>query len=124
MIRSILKLKPRQGETRALVRYFEEENIVGSALSVPGCLAVEVQTRLPDGGDVVVTALWSSIQSYEAWLSSQDRQRSGAGMLPLLADGGESIAPARLYRVEQSGRPTYPPADPLTDPPADPEGPA
>lgn len=110
MIRSILTLKPKAGQAPALVSYFKEQNIAGDAMSVPGCLSVEVQTRIPDdagpdGDDVVVTALWSSIESYEDWLSSQARQRSGTGMLPLLATDGESVTSARLYRVEPLERP-------------------
>lgn len=105
MIRSILTLKPKTGQAPALVSYFKEQNIAGNAMSVPGCLAVEMQTRIPDdadpdGEDIVVTALWASIESYEAWLSSQERQRSSAGMLPLLATDGETVTSARLYRVE------------------------
>jgi heme-degrading monooxygenase HmoA len=110
MIRSILKLKPKSGQAPALVSYFKEQDIVGNAMSVPGCLSVEVQTRIPDEADpdcedIVVTALWSSIESYEAWLSSQERQRSGTGMLPLLATDRETVASARLYRVEPPEHP-------------------
>lgn len=117
MIRSILKLKPKTGQAPALVSYFREQNIAGNAMSVPGCLSVEVQTRIPDdadpdGEDIVVTALWSSVESYEAWLSSQERQRSGAGMLPLLATDGETVTSARLYRVEPLECPDRPILDP------------
>lgn len=102
MIRSILHLKPAPGRSRALLEYIVEQGIISRALSLEGCLSAEVETKIPDAEDVVVTALWTSIEAYEAWLQSPARLRSGAGMLPLLDADGHEVSGAWLYQIEQA----------------------
>ncbi|MBZ7927165.1 antibiotic biosynthesis monooxygenase (plasmid) [Ensifer adhaerens] len=101
MIRSVLSLTPKVGASQDLVQFFEDREIPQRALATPGCLGVEVQTLLPDGGEVLVTALWTSASSYRAWLESAGRLEDGALMRPLLAGGGEVVAAARLYDIGQ-----------------------
>lgn len=102
MIRSILHLRPAPGRSRDLVRYIREEGIISRAVSLKGCLSAEVASSISVGEDVVVTALWKSIEDYDAWLASPDRLRSGAGMLPLLNEAGDEVSGARLYDIEQT----------------------
>jgi len=101
MIRSILHLRPAPGRTGDLLSYIAEEGIVSRALALPGCLAAEVATSLPDGRDVVVSGLWASMQAYEGWLRSPERLRKGSGMLALLDLQAGEVAAARLYRVDE-----------------------
>lgn len=44
MIRTVLALKPKTGQADAVVDLFEAEGIVERALTVEGCLGVEVWT--------------------------------------------------------------------------------
>lgn len=99
MIRSVLSLRPKVGQSQDLVRFFETRKIPERALASPGCLGVEVQNLLPDGDEVLVTALWASVESYEIWLGSAGRHEDGVQMQPLLAEGGDAVGPARLYEV-------------------------
>ncbi|HEV7305083.1 antibiotic biosynthesis monooxygenase family protein [Ensifer sp.] len=99
MIRSVLSLKPKAGQSQELVRFFEVRKIPERALASPGCLGVEVQNLLPDGEEVLVTALWASVESYETWLCSVGRHEDGVQMKPLLAEGDDAVGPARLYEV-------------------------
>ncbi|MEI2301483.1 antibiotic biosynthesis monooxygenase family protein [Ensifer sp. MJa1] len=99
MIRSVLSLKPKAGQSQELVRFFEARKIPERALASPGCLGVEIQNLLPDGEEVLVTALWASVESYRTWLCSAGRHEDGVQMLPLLAEEGGVVGPARLYEV-------------------------
>ncbi|WP_425988416.1 antibiotic biosynthesis monooxygenase family protein [Ensifer sp. R-19] len=99
MIRSVLSLKPKAGQSQDLVRFFGARKIPERALASPGCLGVEVQKLLPDGDEVLVTALWASVDSYRTWLESAGRHEDGVQMLPLLAEDGGALGPARLYEV-------------------------
>ncbi|WP_457587487.1 antibiotic biosynthesis monooxygenase family protein [Ensifer canadensis] len=99
MIRSVLSLKPRPGSSQDLVRFFEARKIPERALASPGCLGVEIQNLLPGGEEVLVTALWASVESYQIWLDFPGRHEDGVQMRPLLAEHGEAVGPARLYLV-------------------------
>lgn len=106
MIRSMLNLRPKTGGSRALVRFFEERRIPARALAFPGCLGVEVQTLLPHGEEVVVTALWETLESYQAYLDSAGREEDVVRMLPLLADVPDAVGPARLYEIGTCAQPS------------------
>lgn len=104
MIRSMLSLRPKAGGSRDLVRFFEERRIPERALASPGCLGVEVQSLLPHGEEVLVTALWASRDSYQAWLDSEGRQEDMVDMRPLLADTQNAVGGARLYEIGSYAR--------------------
>lgn len=99
MIRSMLSLQPKAGGGRALVRFFEERRIPERALTFPGCLGVEVQTLLPHGEEVLVTALWESLASYQTYLDSAGREEDVMHMQPLLSDAPGAVGPAKLYEI-------------------------
>lgn len=99
MIRSVLSLKPKAGRSQDLVRFFATRKIPERALASPGCLGVEVQNLLPDGDEVLVTALWASVESYQIWLASAGRHEDGVQMRPLLAEDCDAVGTARLYRI-------------------------
>lgn len=99
MIRSVLSLRPKAGCGQDLVRFFQIRKIPERALASPGCLGVEVQKLLPDGDEVIVTALWASVESYQIWLCSVGRHEDGVQMQPLLAEHGDAVGPARLYEI-------------------------
>lgn len=105
MIRSMLNLRPKAGGSRALLGFFEERRIAERALAFPGCLGVEVQALLPDGEEVLVTALWESLASYQAYLDSAGRAEDVVHMLPLLSDAPAALGAAKLYEIGISARP-------------------
>jgi heme-degrading monooxygenase HmoA len=105
MIRSMLSLRPKAGGSRDLVRFFEERRIPERALALPGCLGVEVQSLLPHGEEILVTALWTSPASYQEWLDSDGREQDMVHMRPLLADTLDAVGGARLYEIGAYARP-------------------
>lgn len=105
MIRSMLSLRPKAGESRALIRFFQERRIPERALSFPGCIGVEVQTLLPHGEEVLVTALWESLASYQTYLASAGREDDVAHMQPLLSSEPGQVTLAKLYTIETGAQP-------------------
>lgn len=105
MIRSMLNLRPTAGGSQALVRFFEERRIPERALAFPGCLGVEVQMLLPHGEEVLITALWESLASYQAYLDSAGREEDVVHMRPLLSDAPGAVGPAKLYEIASCARP-------------------
>ena len=106
MIRSILSLRPKTGGSRALVRFFKERRIVERALDFPGCLSVEVQTLLPNGDEVLVTALWESLASYQTYLDSAGREEDVVHLQRLLLDAADAVGSAKLYENETCVQPS------------------
>jgi heme-degrading monooxygenase HmoA len=106
MIRSMLNLRPKAGGSQALVRFFEERRIPERALAFPGCLGVEVQTLLPHGDEVVVTALWETLASYQTYLDSAGREEDVVHMLPLLSDSSSALDRAKLYEIGTCAHPS------------------
>ena len=43
MIRSVLYLEPKDGDYDAVVDFYRREDVLGRALSQPGCLGSELQ---------------------------------------------------------------------------------
>ena len=106
MIRSMLSLRPKAGGSQALVRFFEERRIPERSSAFPGCICVEVQTLLPHGDEVLVTALWESLASYQAYLDSAGREEDVAHMQPLLSSAPGAIGPAKLYEIGTRAQPS------------------
>lgn len=73
MIRSVLRLHPRQGGDRDLVEFFERRGILTRALRDGRCAAAEMYVRLPDRDQVIVSALWNSEADYDAWQQTEYR---------------------------------------------------
>jgi len=70
MIRSVLTLRPRPDANDAIVKLFERDEIIETALTVEGCLSVE----LWDGYDeLLVVATWESRDAYSQWLDHSER---------------------------------------------------
>ncbi|WP_419921057.1 antibiotic biosynthesis monooxygenase family protein [Candidatus Poriferisodalis sp.] len=81
MIRTVLALKPKPGMTDAVVELFDEEGIVERALTVEGCLGVEVWAG-PD--DVLVMGTWVDPEAYQAWLEHPQRNATNDVLNELL----------------------------------------
>ncbi|NVD39993.1 antibiotic biosynthesis monooxygenase [Ensifer sp. HO-A22] len=104
MIRSVLSLRPKAGGSQDLLRFFRDRRIPERALASPGCLGVEVQALFPDGDEVLVTALWASVGSYQTWLQSAGRHEDGVQMQPLLSSAADAVGAAKLYEVGPCAR--------------------
>jgi len=70
MIRTILTLSPRPDANGAIIELFERDEIIETALTVEGCLSVELWDR---DGELLVVATWESRDSYSQWLDHSER---------------------------------------------------
>ena len=81
MIRTVLSLKPKPGLTEAVVDLFDGEEIVERALTVEGCLGVEVWASRDE---VLVMGTWASTGVYQAWLEHPQRNANNDALNELL----------------------------------------
>ena len=96
MIRSVLLLKPLPGKTQAVVDAFRDNGVLVFGQENSGAITSELSVS-PDG-EVLVTSLFPSAESYQAWLSSPVRDRPGNGVAELV----EGIPVGRVFDVRQS----------------------
>ncbi|MDX6439620.1 MAG: hypothetical protein QOF45_2203 [Gaiellaceae bacterium] len=98
MIRSVLYLEPKDGDYDAVVDFYEREDILGRALRQPGCLGSELHVPTSGSGPILVTALWSSAEAYQGWVSSPVRA-AGSGPLAELVQGLDESTRGETYTV-------------------------
>lgn len=106
MIRSVLHLRPKAGLHQEVADLFERRRILARSLAMPGCLGVELGIARPGNDEILATALWESHEAYEGWLASGGRASDVAELLPMLADGPDSISPAVIFEVVLSASPS------------------
>ena len=106
MIRTVLTLSPRPGRTRAVVDLFERERVIEHALTVDGCLGVEVWEGR---GQLLVVASWDTADAYQAWLDHPARNAGNDALNELL---DQPIGPGhegdRYRLVLAGGEPSVP----------------
>lgn len=105
VIRTILRLRPKDEGGQALARFYQQELILERAVSTPGCLAAEI--ALPRDADdvVVVTAVWETLEAYHGWVNDPWRQRSAAMLSPLLTEDLPGTTSAEIYEVAHAVTP-------------------
>lgn len=99
MFRSVLHLKPGPAGDGAIVDHYVRHQVLLKALRDGGCLQAELQVRLPDRDEVVVSALWSSAADYEQWTASGTRRSETAPLEELLAPDSLPLGAGALYEV-------------------------
>jgi hypothetical protein len=98
LMRSVLLLQPRGGDSAALLAFFREHDILGLAVREAGCLSGEVQVPLSGTGPVMVTALWRSAEAYDGWRNHPVRARFSEDMQRLTEAEAEPVG-SGLYCV-------------------------
>jgi heme-degrading monooxygenase HmoA len=73
VIRSVLFLRPVEGDCAAIQRFFEDEGVLEHAARRPGFLGGELQLPAEPSAPAMVTALWSSTEAYRGWIDDQWR---------------------------------------------------
>lgn len=94
-VRSMLDLPTDVPEQ--LLAFYDEHRILERARAFSGCLAAE-WWQPTDGGDPVISALWSGADRYQAWVDEPWRGQVAGGLAALLR-AGAVLAPARIYSV-------------------------
>ena len=99
MIRSVLYLEPTDGDYEAVVEFFRREDVLGRALSQPGCLGAEVQVPTNGSGPILVTALWESEDAYQGWVGSPVRTVTAEPLSKLLRSDLDASTRGETYTV-------------------------
>lgn len=99
MIRSVLYLEPKDGDYDAVVEFYRREDVLGRALRQPGCLGSELQVPTSGSGPILVTALWSSAEAYQGWVSSPVRAAGAAALAELVQGRLDESTRGETYTV-------------------------
>jgi quinol monooxygenase YgiN len=99
MVRSVLYLRPRGGDYRAVVDYYARHAVLGRAASIDGCLGTELHIPNDESGPLLVTALWESEAAYGRWLQDDFRRESGVHLAALLEDAPQPGVGGALFDV-------------------------
>ncbi|MDE0135059.1 MAG: antibiotic biosynthesis monooxygenase [Acidimicrobiaceae bacterium] len=102
MIRTVLALRPRAESADAVVKIFEDEQIIERALTVEGCLGVEVWAK---PGEVLVMGTWASPSAYRAWLEHPQRNTNNDALNELLEVPLSAQSEGSSYTLALSGGP-------------------
>jgi heme-degrading monooxygenase HmoA len=98
MIRSVLYLKPKDVDGRAIADFYRLHGVLDRALEQDGCLGSELQLPLDGGDAVLVTALWRDADAYFGWLENPARAAYADGLAQLVADFDQGVR-GELYEI-------------------------
>src|SRR5688572_15804591 len=99
VIRSVLYLDPKDGDYDAVVELFRREDVLGRALTQPGCLGSELHVPTSGSGPILVTALWEDEDAYQGWVTSPVRAVSREPLARLLGSELEESTRGETYTV-------------------------
>lgn len=99
MIRSVLYLEPKDGARDAVVEFYRREDVLGRALSQPGCLGAELQVPTSGSGPILVTALWQSEDAYQGWVSNPVRAAGAAPLARFLESDLDESTRGETYAI-------------------------
>jgi heme-degrading monooxygenase HmoA len=99
VIRSVLYLRPRDGNARAVAELYRSSGVLEDAASLEGCLGAELQLPLDGPGPVLVTALWRDPAAYQQWVESSVRAAHGEELAELLEQDLGPELQGRLYEI-------------------------
>ena len=102
MIRTVLRLQPKDKGGQALVRFYQQELVLERAVSRPGCLGAEIALPRDAEQPVLVTAVWESLAAYQGWVNDPWRQNSASELSHLLAEDLPGTASGQIYEVAHS----------------------
>ncbi len=98
MIRSVLYVKPREGDHQAVVGFYRERRILERASEVDGFISSEVHVPL-EQGPILVTALWRDAAAYRGWLEHPARAAAAEGMASLVEGDFNAETSGDVYEV-------------------------
>jgi quinol monooxygenase YgiN len=99
VVRSVLSLYPKDGDTEALVDFYATREILEEAMLQEGCLAAELCVPADGAGPLVVTALWRDVAAYDAWVANPYRAANAEDLAALVEGGFGAGARGSLYEI-------------------------
>jgi len=97
MIRSILRLTPKQGDYERLIAYYREKQILETVVQRGLCISGELQVPVTRSGPALVSCLWASAEAYNAWV--RERGGGAADLIELLELPDGSVPPGEVLEV-------------------------
>jgi hypothetical protein len=98
MVRSVLYLTPRQGNTAAVVDYYRRAGVLKRAEKQNGCLGAALHIPRSGSGQILVTALWQNPEAYEGWVANSGRSADANELAELVEEDLGSVRGA-LFEV-------------------------
>jgi heme-degrading monooxygenase HmoA len=99
MIRSVLYLTPRGGDSAAIVEFYRRHAVLEQAARQDGFLGAELQVPVEGGGDVLVTALWRDAAAYDGWVANPARAAIAPQLAELVEGDLEAGTRGAVYEV-------------------------
>ena len=100
MIRTVLTLRMAPERVAEVVELYRRQDILQHSLDLTEALRSELSIATSGSGVVMVTAVWPSIEAYQAWLDNPSRRESSDRLNALL--DGASVGSGATFSIIQS----------------------
>lgn len=85
MIRTVIYLSPKDGNTQALIDYFYSEKVLERSAEIDGFIDAELFSPTV-GTQIMVTATWENESAYQRWIDDPWRAASNERISELLEE--------------------------------------
>ena len=100
MIRTVLTLRVAPERVAEVVEMYKQQDILQRSLDLTEALRSELSVATDGSGVVMVTAVWPSVEAYQAWLDNPWRRESSDRLDTLL--NGASVGSGAIFSISQS----------------------
>ena len=100
MIRTVLTLRVAPERVAEVVEMYKQQDILQHSLDLTEALRSELSVATDGSGVVMVTAVWPSVEAYQAWLDNPWRRESSDRLNALL--DGASVGSGATFSIIQS----------------------
>jgi heme-degrading monooxygenase HmoA len=106
VIRSVLFLEPRGGDSEAVADFYRRHRVLERAAEQDGCFGAQLQVPTSGKGELLVTALWRDEDAYRGWLDNPERSEHGEELAQLVLgfDAGISGTTYEIVLDVEPGR--------------------
>lgn len=98
MIRTVIYLNPKNGNSKGLIDYFLKEQVLEHSAEIEGFISSELFVPTGDG-PMMVTATWDSPEAYQRWLDHPWRAASNVRIQDVLEDQIEVTTSGDVYEL-------------------------
>lgn len=100
MIRTVLTLRVASERVAEVVEMYRQQDILQHSLDVTEALRSELSIATDGSGVVMVTAVWPSVEAYQAWLDNPWRHESSDRLNTVLR--GARVGSGEIFSIVQS----------------------
>jgi quinol monooxygenase YgiN len=99
IVRSVLYLTPKHGDSAKVVDYYRRAGVLERALGQDGCLGAALHVPRDGSGRVLVTALWRNAEAYDGWVANPTRGQDAEELAGLVEEDMRAGVRGVLYDV-------------------------